>query len=126
MPPIPRPKNTANEPKKSGIPLKESSKTITKRQTKLPAALSKLKEVSTAATSSKKATAEHPSPINIRFGGSKSSATASRSKTETKTKTVEKKTPVVIDIDIDSEDEDKSENQPWCYPTSFKKTDTIL
>ena len=71
MPPIPahRTRNTANESKKekSGIPLKESSKTITKRQTKLPAAISRLKtstaEAAAAGSSSKKVTSEHPNGL---------------------------------------------------------------
>ena len=126
------PTNT-NETKKvkSGIPLKESSKTITKRQTKPPAAaaLSRLKEKAASAISSKKVTSQHPSPIKLRFGGSKSSAAAaSRSKTETKNKTVEKKTPVVIDIDIDSEDEDedKSDNKPQTKSTASTEAPPLL
>ena len=123
MPPLPRPKNTTNEAtkEKSGIPLKESSKTITKRQSKLPAATSRLKTTTPAAalgiaSSSKNETPMHSNPMTLRFGGSKSSAAASRLKT--KTQTAEKKTPVVIDIDIDSEDEDKTVNQPQAKSTA--------
>ena len=122
MPPTarPSPSNTTKKGK-SGIPLKDSSKTITKRQTKLPTALSRLEDATASPSSSKTSTSGHQNPINLRFGGTKASAAASKAKTDTKTQPVEKKTPEVIDIDLDSEDEDKSENQPQTKSTASKE-----